>query len=90
MDKPTYLGFAVLELVELLIYETYYDKFQPCFGNKIMQVHYMDTDSFIITVSTNDNIKELRKRNDFFDFINLDKNYELFKFKRREVLEILK
>ena len=29
MDKPIYLGFAVLELSKLLIYETYYDKLQP-------------------------------------------------------------
>ena len=29
MDKPTYLGFTVLELSKLLMYETYYDKLQP-------------------------------------------------------------
>ena len=28
MDKPLYLGFAVLELSKLLIYEAYYDKLQ--------------------------------------------------------------
>ena len=32
MDKPINLGFAVLELSKLLMYETYYDKFQPFFG----------------------------------------------------------
>ena len=26
MDKPIYLGFSVLELSKLLMYETYYDK----------------------------------------------------------------
>ena len=31
MDKPVYLGFAVLELSKLLMYETYYDKLQPMF-----------------------------------------------------------
>ena len=34
MDKPIYLGFAVLELSKLLMYETYYDKLQPYFGEK--------------------------------------------------------
>ena len=29
MDKPIYLGFAVLEMKKLHIYETYYDKLQP-------------------------------------------------------------
>ena len=34
MDKPIYLGFAVLELSKLHMYETYYDKLQPCFGEE--------------------------------------------------------
>ena len=31
MDKPIYLGFSMLELCKLLMYETYYDKLQPYF-----------------------------------------------------------
>ena len=34
MDKPFYLGFAILELIKLLMYETYYDKLQSYFGEK--------------------------------------------------------
>ena len=33
-DKPTNLGFALLELSKILMYETYYDKLQPYFGQK--------------------------------------------------------
>ena len=29
MEKPIYLGFTVLELSKLLLYETYYDTLQP-------------------------------------------------------------
>ena len=32
MNKPIYLGFSVLELSKLLLYETFYDKLQPYFG----------------------------------------------------------
>ena len=32
IDKPIYLGFIVLELSKLLMYETYYDILQPNFG----------------------------------------------------------
>ena len=35
IDKPIYLGFAILELSKLFLYETYYDKWQPYFGQKI-------------------------------------------------------
>ena len=47
MDKPIYLGFSVLELSKLLMYETYYDKLQPYFGQENIQLHYMFKDSFV-------------------------------------------
>ena len=51
MDKPIYLGFTVLELSKLLMYETFYDKLQPYFGQENIQIHYMDTDSFVLSVN---------------------------------------
>ena len=53
-DKSIYLGFSVLELSKLLMYETYYDKFQPYFREKNIQLHYMGTDSFVLSVNTKD------------------------------------
>ena len=47
-DKPLYLGFVVLELSKLHMFETYYDKLQPYFGEKNIQLHYMDTDSICV------------------------------------------
>ena len=35
MDKPIYLGFSVLELSKLFMYEIYYDKLQPYFAEGI-------------------------------------------------------
>ena len=39
MEKPIYLGFAGLELSEIHMYETYYDKLQPYFGKKNLHLH---------------------------------------------------
>ena len=85
MDKPIYLGFSVLELSKLLMYETFYDKFQPRFGQQNIQLHYMDTDSFVLSVNTKDIIKDLLKLEDIFDFSNLDENHELFSNKNKKV-----
>ena len=52
MDKLIYLGFSVLELSKLHMYETYYDILQPYFGQENLQLHYMDTDSFVLSVNT--------------------------------------
>ena len=62
VNKPIYLGFSVLELSKLHMYETYYEKLQPYFREKNIQCHYMDT----VTKDTpniikeNENIKILR------------------------------
>ena len=90
MDKPKYLGFSVLELINLLMYETYYDIFQPCFGQKNIQLYYMDTDSFVLSVNTKDIIKNIKNLEDIFDFINLDKDHELFSNKNNKVIGKLK
>ena len=50
-DKPIYLGFTLLELSKLLMYEFYYNKLQPYWKQSI-QLHYMDTDSFILSFDT--------------------------------------
>ena len=82
MDKPIYLGFAVLVLSKLHRCETYYDKLQPYFGLENIQLHYMDTDSFILSVNTKDFIKDLKNLEDIFDFSNLVKNHEQFSKKK--------
>ena len=86
MDKPIYLGFAVLELSKLHMYETYYDKLQPFFGQVKIQLHYMDTDSFVLSVNTKDIIKDLKNLEDIFDFSNLDENHELFSNKNKKII----
>ena len=86
MDKPIYHGFAVLELSKLLMYETYNDKLQPSFGEKNLQLHYMDTDSFVLTINTKDITKDLKNLEVIFDFSNLEKSHEIFSNKNEKVI----
>ena len=41
MDKPLCLGFAILELSKLLMYEKYYDNLQAHFGKRLYNVVIM-------------------------------------------------
>ena len=86
MDKPIYLGFSVLELSKLLMYETYYDILQPYFGQDNIKLHYMDCDSFVLSIETQNINKDLKNLEDIFDFSNLDKNHELFSNKNKKVV----
>ena len=86
MDKPIYLGFAVLDLSKLLMYETYYEKLQPYFGLENIQNHYTDCDSMVLSIKTDDIISDLKNLEDLFDFSNLNPNNELFSNKNKKVL----
>ena len=86
MDKPIYLGFAVLELSKLLMYETCYDQLQPYFGQENIQLHYMDCDSFVLSIKTPNIIDELKNLKELFDFSSLNENHELFINKNKKVV----
>ena len=86
MDRPIYLGYAVLELGKLHMYETYYDELQPYFGQEKFQLHYIDTDAFVLSMNAKDIIKDSKKLKVMFDFSNLDENHELFSNKNKNVI----
>ena len=44
-DSPVFVGVTILELSKLHIYDVFYNIFQPPL--KDLQLHYMDTDSFV-------------------------------------------
>ena len=64
--------------------ETYYDKLHPYFGEKNLQLHYMDTDSFGLSVKTKDIINDLNNLEDLIDLSNLNENHELFSNKNKK------
>ena len=90
-DKPICLGFTVLELSKLLMYEFYYNKLQPYWKQSI-QLHYMDTDSFRLSFDTNhQELKNfLQENKDEFDFSELDKSNELYDPINKKVIGKLK
>ena len=83
MDKTLYVGFAILELSKLPLYETYYDMLQPYFGQEL--IHYIDTDGMILSMKAENIITVLKNLEDIFNFSNLDGNYELFNEKNKKV-----
>ena len=50
----------------------------------------MDTDSFVLSVNTEDIIKDLKNLEDIFDCSNLDKNHELISNKNKKGIGFLK
>ena len=74
MNKPIYLGQAILDISKTIMYELWYEYIKPVYGDKV-RVCYMDTDSFVMMIETDDFFKDIN--NDVeqrFDTSNFDKN----------------
>ena len=53
MNKPVYLGQAILDLIKIIMYEFHYNYMVPKYGENLT-LCYMDTDSLVYRIKTND------------------------------------
>ena len=76
MNKPLYLGQAMLDISKILRYEFWYHYIKPKYGDKA-RLCYMDTDSFVINIKTEDFYKDVGNDIEkWFGTSNYDKNGE--------------
>ena len=90
MNKPIYLGLSILEISKILMYEFWYDCMKPKYGNDV-KLCYMDTDSFIMNIKTNDFYEDIA--NDVenrFDTSNYEVNRPLPMGKNKKVIGLMK
>ena len=74
MNKPIYLGQAILDISQTVMYEFWYDYIKPKYANNV-KLCYMDTDSFVMKIKTDNFYKDIS--NDvkkWFDASNFDAN----------------
>ena len=87
MNKPIYLGQAILDISKTLIYEFWYDYIKPKYGDKA-RLCYMDTDSFVIYIKTEGFFNDIAGNVErWFDTSNCDvkdkRPFRLVKTKKR-------
>ena len=89
MNKPLYLGLSILEINKTM-YEFWYDYMKPKYGDNV-KLRYMDTDSFIMHIKTEDFYKDIaddvEKR---FDTSNYEFNRPLPTGKNKKVIGLMK
>ena len=88
MNKPLYLGQAILDHSKILMYKFWCDYLQTMYNDKV-ELCYMDTDSFIIYVETDDFYKDISNGVDkWFDTSSFSKNIDtpLEKGKNKKVI----
>ena len=90
MNKPIYLGLSILDISKILLYEFWYDYMKPKYNDNV-KLCYMDTDSFVMNIRTNDFYKDMA--NDIekrFDTSNYEVNRPLPTGKNKKVIGLMK
>ena len=74
LNKPIYLGQAILDLSKILMYDFCYHYIKPKFGDKA-RLCYMNTDSFAMYIKTEDFYKDISDDVDrWFDTSSFNRN----------------
>ena len=90
MNKPISLQLLILDISKILMYEFWYYCMKPKYGNRV-KLCYMDTDSFVMSIKTNDFYKDIT--NDVgkrFDTSNYEANRPLPTGKNKKVIGLMK
>jgi len=85
LNKPIAIGFSILDLSKLIMYQFYYDCLLPKYGDKL-QLCFTDTDSFICHIETNDLHADMMEDLEWYDTSNFDKDHPLFSNANKRVL----
>ena len=90
MNNPVYLGLSILELSKILMFEFCYDYLKPKYGERARSC-YIDTESFIVHIKTNDIYKDIVKDvATRFNTSNYELDRPLPKGKNKKVIGLMK
>ena len=90
MNRPIYLGLSILEISKTLMYEFWYDYMKPKYNDNV-KLCYMDMDSFIINIKTNDFYEDIASDvENRFDTSNYEVNRPLPTGKNKKVISLMK
>ena len=90
MSKPIYLGLSILEISKILMYEFWYHYMKPKYNDNV-RLCYMDTDSFVMHIKTNDFYKDIASDvENRFDTSNYEVNRPIPTGNNKKVIGLMK
>ena len=89
LNKPIYVGFAILEVSKLIMYKFHYDFIVPKYGSSA-RLCFTDTDSLTYLIQTNDLYADMGAHSDLFDMSNFDQSHPQYSDENRKVVGKMK
>ena len=91
MNKPVYLGQAILDLSKTIMYEFHYDYMKRKYDEKSLKLLYMDTDSLVYDIKTEDFYKDIAEDVETrFDTSGYEPDRALLIGKNKKVIGLMK
>ena len=92
LNKPIQVGFAILDLSKLCMFQFHYRVMLPFYGPERLKLLFTDTDSLAYQIKTVDVYADMAhpKLNSHFDFSNYDKDHPLFNKDNKKVAGFFK
>ena len=85
LNKPISVGFTVLEISKLIMYQFYYDYLKPKYGDRCTLL-FTDTDSLCCHIETDDLYADMAQNLDLFDTSNFEQDHPLYSTQNHRVL----
>ena len=89
LDKPIYVGFAILDLSKTLMYDFHYNFVKAKYGDAA-ELCFTDTDSLLYDIHTDDVYADMQASAHMFDFSDYPQDNELHSNVNKKVLGKMK
>jgi len=85
LNRPIYTGQTVLDNFKLLMYDFWYNRVKAIYGEKV-NLLYMDTDSLLYQVETEDVYADMRESAEDYDFGDYPKDHPCYSTANKKVV----
>ncbi|KAK3105879.1 hypothetical protein FSP39_007710 [Pinctada imbricata] len=89
LNRPIYVGFSILDLSKVLMYDLHYNYIKQKYGNTA-QLLFTDTDSLCYDIKTDDIFNEMAEDKHLFDFSGYKKDHPLYDTNNKKVIGKMK
>ena len=89
LNRPIYVGFCILDLSKVLMYDFHYNYIKAKYGNRATLL-FTDTDSLCYDIRTDDLYRDMFQDQDHFDTSEYDRDHFLFSSRNKKVLGKMK
>ena len=85
LNRPIYVGFSILDLSKVLMYDFYYNVLKSKYNDRI-RLLFTDTDSLCVHIHAKDVYKDMLEQTDLYDFSSYSPSHKCYSTANKKVI----